>query len=289
LKARLQAKENTSSDFIYSERSRSQKIPDPSLFTDGKNSTWENWYGKIQDKLEINVDLFPNERAKLGYIHSRLFDDAAEITQARRERDCVNLYKIVDDLLKELAQLFDYSNKKVNFRRKYYNLIQEFKKFSEFYTQFQRLSFYLDYHKKQLIADLKDKIHSRLRSVWVDQLVQPDSLKEIRFYLIHLNNDQRAIREIKNKIKRVDDLSKTIFHRATVVTQSVDHSKSDQLKPRDAILTSVKEADILVESCFICHKSGHSSKECFDRSTRINAVNNEYDRFDFDSNFDSKN
>ncbi len=289
LKTRLQAKENTSSDFIYSERSRSQKIPDSSLFTDEKNSTWENWYGKIQDKLEINVDLFPNERVKLSYIHSRLFDDAAEITQARRERDCVNLYKIVDDLLKELAQLFDDSNKEVNFRRKYYNLVQEFKKFNEFYTQFQRLSFYLDYHEKQLIADLKDKIHLRLRSVWVDQLVQPDSLKEIHSYLIRLNNDQRVIREIKNKIKRVNDLSKTIFHRATVVTQSVDHSKSDQLKSRGAVLTSVKEADILVESCFICHKSDHSSKECFNRPTRINAVNNEYDHFDFDSDFDSKN
>ncbi len=289
LKTRLQAKENTSSDFIYSERSRSQKISDSSLFTDEKNFTWENWYGKIQNKLEINVDLFFNERVKLSYIHSRLFDDAAEITQTRCERDCINLYRIVDDLLKELAQLFNDSNKKVNFRREYYNLIQEFKKFSEFYTQFQRLSFYLDYHEKQLIADLKDKIYSRLRFVWVNQLVQSDSLKEIRFYLIHLNNDQRVIREIKNKIKRVDDLSKTIFHRATVVTQSDDHSKSDQLKSRDAISTSVKEADILVESCFICHKSDHSSKECLNRSTRINAVNNEYDRFDFNSNFDSKN
>ncbi len=225
----------------------------------------------------------------MSYIHSRLFDDAAEITQARRERDCVNFYKIVDNLLKELAQLFNDSNKKVNFRREYYNLIQEFKKFSEFYTQFQRLSFYLDYYEKQLIADLKDKIHSRLRFIWIDQLVQSDSLKEIRFYLIHLNNDQRVIWEIKDKIKRVDDLSKTIFHKATVITQSVDHSKSDQLKSRDAILTSVKEVDILVESCFICHKSDHSSKECLDRSTRINAMNNEYDRFDFDSNFDSKN
>ncbi len=148
LKTRLQAKEITSSDFIYSERSRSQKISDSSLFTDEKNSTWKNWYGKIQNKLEINVDLFSNEWVKLSYIHSRLFDDAAEITQARREHDCVNLYKIIDDLLKELAQLFDDSNKKVNFRRKYYNLVQEFKKFNEFYTQFQRLSFYLDYHKK---------------------------------------------------------------------------------------------------------------------------------------------
>ncbi len=39
LKTRLQAKEITFSDFIYSERSRSQKISDSSLFTDEKNST----------------------------------------------------------------------------------------------------------------------------------------------------------------------------------------------------------------------------------------------------------
>jgi len=293
LKTRLQTKEITSSDFIYSERSRSQKIPDSSWFTDGKNSTWENWYGKIQNKLEINIDLFSNERTKLSYVHFRLFNDAADVAQSRRERDCVNLYKIVDDLLKELAELFNDSDKKVNFRRKYYNLIQESKKFSEFYTQFQRLSFYLKYHEKQLIIDLKDKINPRLRFVWIDQLVQSDSLKEIHFYLIHLNNDQRVIWEIKNKvnlIKRVDDLSKIIFHKA-VVTQSVDHSKSDHLKSRDAILTSVKKADVLVKTCFICHKSDHSSRECFDWPTRINAVNNEYDRFefDFDFDFDSKN
>ena len=97
----------------------------------------------------------------MSYVHSRLFNDAAEITQARCERDYVNLYRIVDNLLKELAQLFNDSNKKVNFHKEYYNLIQEFKKFNEFYTQFQHLSFYLNYHEKQLIIDLKDKIHSR--------------------------------------------------------------------------------------------------------------------------------
>ncbi len=293
LKTRLQTKEITSSDFIYFERSRSQKIPDSFWFTDEKNSTWKNWYDKIQNKLEINVDLFSNERVKLNYVHFRLFDNAADVTQSRRERDYVNLYKIIDDLLKELAELFNDSDKKVNFRRKYYNLIQESKKFSEFYTQFQRLSFYLKYHEKQLIVDLKDKINLRLQFIWIDQLVQSDSLKKIYFYLIHLNNDQRVIQKIKNKvnlIKHVDDLSKIIFHKA-VVTQSVDHSKSDHLKSHDAILTNVKEADVLLETCFICHKSGHSFKECSDWPIRINAVNNEYNHFefDFDSNFDSKN
>ncbi len=191
--------------------------------------------------------------------------------------------------MKKLAQLFNNSNKKVNFHKEYYNLIQEFKKFNEFYTQFQRLSFYLDYHEKQLIVDLKDKINSHLWFIWVDQLVQSNFLKEIRFYLIHLNNDQRVIQEIRNKLKCIDDISKTIFHKAIVVTQSVDHSKSDHLKSRDAILTNVKEADILVKSCFICHKSDHSFKKCLNRSTKINAVNKEYDWFNFNSNFDSKN
>ncbi len=101
----------------------------------------------------------------MSYIHSRLFNDTAEITQARCKQDCVNFYKIINDLLKKLAQLFNDSNKKVNFRREYYNLIQEFKKFNEFYTQFQRLSFYLNYHEKQLIIDLKDKINSHFQFI----------------------------------------------------------------------------------------------------------------------------
>ncbi len=167
LKARLQAREIISSSSIYSERSRFQKILDSSLFTDEKNSIWENWYEKVQNKLKINVDLFSSERVKLSYVHFRLFDDAAEITQSRRERDCFNSYKIVDELLKELAQLFNDSDKEVNFHRDYYNLIQEQKKFSEFYTQFQRLFFYLDYQEKQLIVNLKNKINSRLRFAWV--------------------------------------------------------------------------------------------------------------------------
>ena len=80
LKTKLQTKENTSSDFIYFEHSKSQKIFDSSLFTDEKNSTWKNWCEKIQNKLEININFFFNEWVKLSYVHSRLFNDAAKIT-----------------------------------------------------------------------------------------------------------------------------------------------------------------------------------------------------------------
>jgi len=61
-------------------------------------------------------------------------------------------------LLNELAQLYDDFNKETNFQRKYANFSQEKSKFSDFYSMFQRLFFYLKYHEKQLIIDLQDKI-----------------------------------------------------------------------------------------------------------------------------------
>jgi len=72
---------------------------------------------------------------------------------------------MINDLLEKLAQLYNDLNKEINFKREYFNLTQELKKFSEFYIIFQRLSFYLKYYEKQLITDLKNKINSCLKAV----------------------------------------------------------------------------------------------------------------------------
>jgi len=49
-----------------------------------------------------------------------------------------------------------------------------------------------------------------------------------------------------------------LYKKIKVITL-VDHSKL-----HDVILTNVKDIDLQVEICFICHKSDHTSKECFD-------------------------
>jgi len=43
---------------------------------------------------------------------------------------------MINDLLNELAQLYDDSDKEINFQRKYANFIQEKSKFSDFYLMF---------------------------------------------------------------------------------------------------------------------------------------------------------
>jgi len=63
------------------------------------------------------------------------------------------------------------------------------------------------------------------------------------------------------------------------------------LKSRDAILTSAKETNMQNENYFVYHKLDHIFKECLQKVLRINALNNEneFNRFDFNSNFDLKN
>ncbi len=110
----------------------------------------------------MNINIFSNELYKLSYINFQLADDIIEVTQVRYNLNCDNFYLTVNELLKKLAQSFHDFNKKDNYHREYINLIQESKKFSNFFNQFQQLYIYLKYQKNVLVINLKNKINSCL-------------------------------------------------------------------------------------------------------------------------------
>jgi len=102
--------------------------------------------------------------------------------------------------------------------------------------------------------------------------------------------DKNAVNKVK-MTKRVifaKKFSNFTFYRKIEATKSVNLSNS-----RDAILTSAKDTDLQDENCFICHKFDHISRKCFNRVTRITAVeDNDDDEFNhsvFELDFDSKN
>ena len=289
-------KEDTFTSFImFNSFKQSQKLSNSSLFTDETESFWNDWQEKIRDKLKINVDHFNTDRVILIYIYFRINENTVKVTLTWCQHDSLNFYKMINDLLNELAQLYDDFDKETNFRREYANLIQEKSKFSDFYSMFQRLFFYLEYHEKQLIIDLWNKIVYCFHAAWSSQLIQSDSLNEIHSYLIHLNNEHQVMSDIKEK-KFLNKVKKQVIfaekqdllnlYKKIKVTTLVDHSKSC-----NAILTDVKDIDLQAEICFICYKSDHTFKECSDWS-RVNALkDDELDWFtsNFEFNSDSKN
>ena len=40
---------------------KSSKHPDPPIFTDGKDPSWDDWSSKMREKLRINADHYPTE------------------------------------------------------------------------------------------------------------------------------------------------------------------------------------------------------------------------------------
>ncbi len=121
-------------------------------------------------------------------------------------------------------------------------------------------------------------------------MIQSESLNEIRDYLIHLNNEHRVMNDIKEKKFMIKIRKQVIFaeKRDSLNLYRKIEVIIDQLKSRSATLTSVKETDLQTESCFIYHKSDHFSRECSDRTLKVNALeNDEFDRFTLNSESDS--
>ncbi len=202
---------------------------------------------------------------------------------------------MINDLLDELAQLYDDFNKETNFQREYANLIQEKSKFNDFYLIFQHLFFYLKYHEKQLIVDLRNKIVYHLHAAWSSQLIQSESLNKIHSYLIHLNNEHQVMNDIKEKKFLIKARKQVIFaekwdslnlYRKIEVTTLINH-----LKLHDMILTSVKDLNVQAEICFTCHKLSHIFKECSDWLFKVNALDdeNEFNHSSSESDSNSKN
>ena len=66
---------------------RSAKIPDPPVFSDGMDPTWETWNKAIREKLLVNEDYYPSSDAQIAYIYSRISGTAVEHLLSRRGTD----------------------------------------------------------------------------------------------------------------------------------------------------------------------------------------------------------
>jgi len=73
------------------------------LFTDEIESIWDDWQRKIRDKIEINFNHFDNDKTILVYVHSQISEDAVKATLAQCQQNSLNFYKMIENLLNELA------------------------------------------------------------------------------------------------------------------------------------------------------------------------------------------
>ena len=151
-------------------------------------------------KLTVNENHYLTEITCMRYVLSQLKEKAAQHTESHHsyEPSVTNSYRTADEVLKDLREIYEDSDKLRNYRQAYIELIQGSERFSDFYIEFCCLFTFLEYGEIQCMDDLRDKISPHLQFSLLSQIVQPDSLSTMKAYLICLNNEQRAVKAAKN-------------------------------------------------------------------------------------------
>ncbi len=89
-------------------------------------------------KLAVNENHYLTEIACMGYVLSQLSGKAAQHTESHSPYgfSITNPYCSANEILEDLKEIYEDSDKLRNYCQVYIDLIQGFKWFSEFYVEF---------------------------------------------------------------------------------------------------------------------------------------------------------
>ena len=89
----------------------SKKRPDPPIFTDDVDPTFESWKIQMQVKLRANADHYPTEEDKMEYIFSRTGGDAQKHLLSKFDEDSPIRFISAREMLQYLTSIYVNSNK----------------------------------------------------------------------------------------------------------------------------------------------------------------------------------
>ncbi len=81
-------------------------LPDPFIFTDGKNLSIDQWLSKMRGKFEINWDHYPTDQSKLIYVKNRVGGKALQHLESCLCVNSITPFITIEDLFNYLEDIF---------------------------------------------------------------------------------------------------------------------------------------------------------------------------------------
>lgn len=234
---------------------RSARMPDPPMFSDGKEIRWDNWQTQIDFKLSQNADWFPTPQHQINYVLSRCEGRAMKHISPRMHRNSTNRYADVDELMNHLAEIFEDPNRREAARQEYETLKQKPKdEFPDFLAEYARLAEEADIPTQDRKRGLYHKLTWKLQDRVTAYAIDPN--------LTYLD----FIRRCQDTASMLSINSKNNPLPIRGVNKEKDKDKPTGSGPPRSRLDPTEHAQLLKEGkCFICKKEGHRSRDCPDK------------------------
>jgi hypothetical protein len=182
--------------------SRSAKVADPPLLTDGTDPTFDNWKLQLQDKLEVNADHFPTARAKMAYVFGRTGGDAQTHLRPRYAQDSADPFLSEEEMIDHLSSIYEDPFKVQNARLDYKGLnMKTIETFSAFQTRFLHLAGQARIPQEDLLPDLFDKLTLDLQRAVLPVFTTVKTLKELTDHCLAIDQGLRRIKARADRLR----------------------------------------------------------------------------------------
>lgn len=129
-------------DYSVSHTRQTLKIPDPAIFTNGKDPTIDQWLFNMRAKFELDGDHYSSESNKLMYAKGRVGGKAQEYLEAYLHSNSLTSFSNVEDLFAHLQHIFGRSpyGKECSKGNQSRDLDKKSSAVKNFYREFTRLA-----------------------------------------------------------------------------------------------------------------------------------------------------
>jgi len=256
---------------------RSAKVPDPPVFYNEKDrdsQLFEQWLDAIEDKLEINADHFPTDRARMAYIKSRMGGvSAAELAPYLRSSHPEQIVTL-DRLLEHLREQYSDPNRAEQ-------AIDDFRKlemapgddFLAFKNKFVRLAGECGEPRTKWKPEFKRRIPAAMQRALARDYLNPNVTFEeytrlgAEIALINRQANEKSGRRLNNPKLRSGPSGARQSNPRSGGNKNGDNDKKGNPGPRP----TKDEIRILIQEgrCFICREKGHTTRDCPKKGGRL--------------------